>query len=244
MTQLDLPLPPAEEGLNGMEVTHTNTMGDDISIVNAARVSFDKESFWEEETNPHHGGKTFNLLLSERDNKLLKYLAKHNHWSPFTHSFLSFRVKAPIFVARQLAKHQIGLAWNEVSRRYVSFEPEFYTPKYWRKSAESVKQGSSDEIFNGDTPDYEYENFIADCTHRYSRWIEAGMCPEQARMALPQSMMTEWIWSGSLYAFVNMCKLRLDTHTQRETREIAKAIAKVVEREFPYSYRALMESYD
>lgn len=225
-------------------------MGSDLSVVNAARVSFDKESEWHWKTPggalvPNSEVEDFSRLepcgyikcLSERDTKLIHYLAKHNHWSPFAHCFLSFRIKAPIFVARQLQKHQVGLSWNEVSRRYVDSEPEFYVPEGWRKRAENVKQGSSEEVLP--VPKENMKKFYRDMVESYNELLDAGVCPEQARMVLPQSMMTEWIWSGSLYAFSRVCKLRLDPHTQKETREVAEKIDAIAAKHFPHSWNAL-----
>ncbi len=225
-------------------------MGTDISIVNAARVSFNKESEHITEWADFGDGDLVQVLtkkISEADEKLINYLAKHNHWSPFSHAYLSFRIKAPIFVARQLQKHTVGLAWNEVSRRYVDSEPEFYFPKMWRKRAENVKQGSSaesvsvkEEIFPYVEEDIPYEsswNSLED----YKRLLDKGVCPEQARMVLPQNTMTEWIWSGSLYAFARVCNLRLDSHAQRETQEVAKLIAEEANFLFPYSWKALVK---
>jgi thymidylate synthase (FAD) len=234
-----------------MKVELIDHMGSDLSVVNAARVSFDKESDWEygeicEQCNDYH-----EPYLSDKDAKLISYLAKHNHWSPSAHAFASFRIKAPIFVARQLVKHQVGLAWNEVSRRYVDSEPEFYTPDVWRKRADNVKQGSSDEavdiieygyaIFQ-DNPDLDpYECFIEEVTEFYQRLLSKGVCPEQARMVLPASLMTEWIWSGSLFAFARVCKLRLDPHTQKETQVVAQMINDHMADLFPVSWKALQD---
>lgn len=220
-----------------MQATYIDHMGSDLSVVNAARVSFDKESEWDTNWCSPEGGNI--ECLSERDTKLIAYLVKHNHWSPFSHAFVSFRIKAPIFVARQLAKHQVGLSWNEVSRRYVDGPPEFYTPESWRKRAENVKQGSSEEAWQqwNDTD----QGLIARCASHYNFLIEEGICPEQARMVLPQSMMTEWIWSGSLCAFARVCNLRLDPHTQLETRLIAKDISVIMSDLFPVSWEYLME---
>lgn len=211
-------------------------MGDDISVVNAARVSFHKESKWDRD---EYG----DYELSEKDQKLIGYLARHGHWTPFAHCFLSFRIKAPIFVARQLVKHQVGLAWNEVSRRYVDDEPEFWFPKVWRKRAENVKQGSSDDVVElsknwmGEYPD----DLCRAALGTYNLLLKDGVAPEQARIVLPQNMMTEWIWSGSLMAFARVCKLRLDPHAQQETREIAEKIQALVPKEFEHSWRALLE---
>lgn len=226
---------------NTMNVTLLNYMGSDLTVVNAARVSFSKESSYDENMDG-------TWSLSDKDVKLISYLVKHNHWSPFSHCFLQFRVKAPIFVARQLQKHQVGLAWNEVSRRYVDSEPEFYIPDTWRKRAENVKQGSSDEEV--ELPKGEYwgkdytivDDIIVDITVLYDRLIALGVCPEQARMILPQSMYTEWIWSGSLYAFYRACKLRLDSHTQKETQLVAEMISHHCNKFFPVSWKELMNA--
>ena len=226
--------------LSKMEVTLIDSMGSDLSVVNAARVSFDKQSSWASSDK-----KTLELKLNDADCKLIRYLATHNHWSPFSHAFASFRIKAPIFVARQLVKHTVGLAWNEVSRRYVSTEPEFYLPDYWRKSASNVKQGSSDEEFQDQLNATVYaSDVIAEALGTYNWAIREGMCAEQARMVLPQNTMTEWIWSGSLYAFARVCNLRLDSHTQRETQEIAKQISDCMKDLFPVSWEVLVNDND
>ena len=206
-------------------------MGNDVSVVNAARVSFAKESEWK--YCPE--GK----VLGDGDKKLIKYLAEHNHWSPFSHAYVSFRIKAPIFVARQLVKHTVGLSWNEVSRRYVSTEPEFYLPKTWRKAAENVKQGSTD------TPAGYFDPVATrateQCLKTYAIMLDEGVCAEQARMILPQNTMTEWIWSGSLYAFARVCNLRLDSHTQLETQTVAKLIDSYMIELFPESWNVLVK---
>ena len=220
--------------LSKMEVTLIDKMGTDLSVVNAARVSFDKESEWQ----IGFDGKQ----LNDADRKLISYLATHNHWSPFSHASASFRIKAPIFVARQLVKHTVGLAWNEVSRRYVSTEPEFYLPDYWRKSASNVKQGSSDEAVHG--LEMAAEVWTENAVDLYNNMLEAGICAEQARMILPQNTMTEWIWSGSLYAFARVCNLRLDNHTQRETQEIARQISDYMIELFPESWEVLVNDND
>lgn len=209
--------------------------GSDLSVVNAARVSFDKESDWLYVENEY--GHAYATDLGERDKKLISYLAKHKHTSPFNHCFASFRVKAPIFVARQLVKHKF-LPWNEVSRRYVDSEPEFFIPDVWRKRAPNVKQGSG-EVFKPlvDTPISEVTEYALAA---YEDLLSAGVCPEQARMVLPQNTMTEWIWSGTLGAWADMCRLRLDSHSQSETREVAKKISKEMKALFPVSWEALL----
>lgn len=224
--------------------------GGDLSVVNAARVSFHKESEMEEFTSYHDMyGPVISYKLSDKDAKLIKYLAEHNHKSPFNHAFMSFRVKAPIFVARQLVKHEY-LPWNEVSRRYVDEEPEFFLPSYWRKKADNVKQGSSDDVvdftvshYNGrgdfKIPEWAKDH-IEESLELYQEMLEQGVCAEQARMILPQNTMTEWIWSGTLFAFAKMCNLRLDSHTQKETQEIAKMIHTTASNLFPVSWKALV----
>ena len=218
-----------------MKVEHVDHMGSDINVVNAARVSFAKET------------QEFDL---EKDSKLINYLAKHNHWSPLAHTSVSIRVKAPIFMARQFVKHQIGLVWNEESRRYIDDEPEFYKPVIWRGRPENVKQGSSDsEVkilrwndYEGDQyADNVYNNLIENCKYIYDNMLESGVAPEMARMVLPQSVMTNWIWTGSLVAFARVCKLRLDSHAQREAQELAQLINDVVAPLYPVSWAALME---
>lgn len=236
-----------------MKVELIDHMGDDLRVANAARVSFAKESGLEKFerkggfTAFTNSGKPYapmveDYRLSDKDAKLIHYLAKHGHWSPFSHCFLTFRIKAPIFVARQLQKHQVGLAWNEVSRRYVDSEPEFYTPEFWRERAENVKQGSSDSTVK-DNAHFRivYAEFTGRALGTYEGLIAQGVCPEQARMVLPQSMYTEWYWSGSLYAFSRVCKQRLDSHAQRETREVAQEIAYHLAANFPVSYQALTQ---
>ena len=185
--------------------------------------------------------------LGEADTKLIKYLASHGHISPFGHAFASFHIKAPIFVARQLVKHKF-LRWNEISRRYVDSEPEFYTPPVWRGVAANVKQGSDPNVAIN-TAYYDrddgYNSWDGDATsialEAYRKMLALGVCPEQARMVLPQSMMTEWYWSGSLDALAAMCKLRCEHDTQAETQEVAWQIYHKMEELFPVSWLALME---
>jgi len=211
-------------------VEYLNHMGDDLSVVDAARVSFEKCSEWEDI-----------FQLSNRDQKLITYLAKHKHKSPFNHCFASFRVTMPVFVARQLVKHEY-LTWNEVSRRYVDSEPEFYLPEVWRKKADNVKQGSSEEEVDAKhTVSAYYEEAICEAYFGYNELLERGVCPEQARMVLPQSMMTQVIWSGSLAAFAKMCNLRLDPHSQRESSQVAEQIDANMANLYPHSWAALRE---
>jgi len=222
--------------ISNIEVTplHPERWGNDLDVVNAARVSFAKVSEFEP------GLVGTNSVLSDKDVKLINYLAKHKHTSPFNHSFLSFRIKAPIFVARQLVKHKF-MPWNEVSRRYVDDEPEFFLPKVWRKKADNVKQGSSEET----VPDYnlEVESAMEHSLDEYNFMISIGVAPEQARMVLPQSMMTEWIWSGTLGAFLDMLVLRLGNHAQKESRDLAQLILGYVQGVFPVSTKAVLQEF-
>ena len=231
-----------------MKVDLIDYMGSDLTVANAARVSFDKQSEWEVT------GYETQLVadrayveypinkLKNADEKLIKFLAKHNHWTPFGHCTLQFRIKAPIFVARQLGKHQVGLVWNEISRRYVDNEPEFYFPEKWRKKNPDKKQGSYENEFVDLTfaRDCQPKALIELCKDAYNAMLEMGVCAEQARIILPQNMYTEWYWSGSLYAFARICGLRLKKDTQKETRDIADMIYKLAEKNFPVSWKALM----
>jgi thymidylate synthase (FAD) len=226
--------------ISEMKVTLVDNMGSDLSVVNAARVSFAKESEWERQHwDPITNKEDVDLReLAEKDVKLINYLARHNHWTPFAHAFASFRIKAPIFVARQLVKHQVGLAWNEESRRYIDSQPEFWFPKEWRGRPVNAKQGSSG-VIDGYVPDNEW---CKNCLSMYTIMLEKGIAPEQARMVLPQNTMTEWIWSGSLAAFARVCKLRLDPHAQQETQEVAQRIADEMIKLFPVSFKVLLEN--
>ena len=215
-----------------MKATYINHMGDDLTVVNAARVSFGKKSDWIPRV--HNGEEK---ALRTKDVKLIKYLAKHKHTSPFGHCFVSFHVKAPIFVARQLVKHKF-LRWNEISRRYVDKEPEFYVPDVWRGRSEDKKQGSEGVV---DVLEESYTSRQERAIAYYMRLVNVvGVCSEQARMVLPQSTMTEWYWSGSLDAFADMCILRLKEDTQVETKYIAQQINDMMLNLFPVSWEALV----
>jgi len=221
---------------NQITATYIDSMGSDLSVVNAARVSFGKESDWEVDYDQVPCGLE---RLSDRDTKLINYLAKHKHISPFGHAFASFHVKAPIFVARQLVKHKF-LRWNEISRRYVDDEPEFYVPDVWRGRSADKKQGSEGEVTSY-TLYYDFAYYgMEQPLELYKKLLDDGVAPEQARMVLPQSTMTEWYWSGSLDAFADMCRLRCASDTQYETRLVADDISKKMAELFPVSWAALM----
>ena len=204
-----------------IEVTYIDHMGSDLSVVNAARVSF---------------GKT-HKAMTEGDTKLIHYLAKHKHMSPFGHAFASFHVKAPIFVARQLVKHKF-LRWNEISRRYVDDDPEFYIPDQWRGRADDKKQGSGIALADQDIHIGTTQRIVF---MLYESMLKKGVCPEQARMVLPQNTMTEWYWSGSLDAFADMCNLRCKEDTQFETSQAAQCISQAMSNLFPLSWEALTD---
>ena len=230
--------------MSKIEVTFVDSMGSDLSVVNAARVSFGKTSEMDM-SDPWGPPK-----LKERDAKLIKYLAKHKHISPFGHAFASFHVKAPIFVARQLVKHKF-LRWNEISRRYVDDEPEFYEPDMWRGRSADKKQGSSEEsvyseatlvkVDYNEWDGYTYRELNDIALEVYKDLIADRVAPEMARMVLPQSTMTEWYWSGSLDAFTDMCSLRLKEDTQYETRLVAKEVYKHLCNQFPVAAPLLVE---
>ena len=210
-----------------MNVELVDKMGSDLTVVNAARVSFNKHS------DSWH----------ERDERLVKYLAEHGHWTPFGHPQLQFRISAPIFVARQLVKHQVGLVWNEISRRYVDDEPSFYFPgpKGWRGKPEDKKQGSSGKIQILLDLEKELVDTMVHCKFLYKELLEQGVAPEQARMILPLSSYTEWYWTGSLSAFARVCNLRLDKTAQEETQEIARQIHEECAKLFPISWKYLVQ---
>lgn len=231
-----------------MKVELIEHMGSDLSVTDAARVSFAKKSNWDWVDDAIGG----HPVLSVNDARLINYLAREGHFTPFCHPHLTLRIKAPLFVARQLVKHQVGGVWSEVSRRYVSDEPEFWFPEVWRGRPQgSIKQGSSGvvELATRSWADGE-DKFLpmtphelcADALSVYNAMLAQGVAPEQARMILPQNMHTEWVWTGSLMFFVRVCKLRLDQHAQAETRKIAEQIAEIVAPLFPVSWSALMEN--
>ena len=212
-----------------IDVKLIDKMGSDLTVVNAARVSF---------ANKHE---EFN---DTKDTKLIGFLAKHGHWSPFAHCSMQFHIRAPIFVARQLVKHQVGLSWNEISRRYVDTEVEFYEPEVWRGKADDKKQGSSDDVININPRDdmvNDYQQAIRSAKWTYEELLRKGVAPEQARMVLPQSMITEWYWSGTLYAFARVCNLRLHETAQEETRLVANKISQRARKAFPVCWKALLE---
>lgn len=230
-----------------IKAEYISHMGDDLTVANAARVSFDKHK----------------ELIDGSDEKLIKYLYNHSHWSPFAHPQITLRETVPIFVARQRFKHSVAFAYNEISRRYVDSPPEFYVPDEWRGKAENKKQGSSDEIIthvydpvdysNGDieyTQEHNnkiptsqaYQEYIKDAQSMYQCLLDSGICPEQARMILPQSMMTSYYVTGSLYAFMNAYKLRIDSHSQKEIQYLALEWDKILSKLYPISWNLINQN--
>jgi thymidylate synthase (FAD) len=240
-----------------MKVEYVDHMGDDLSVVNAARVSFDKESEWgrrvvrlEDDPDTCY----IEHILPEADEKLIGYLAKHNHWTPFSHCMITLRETVPIFVARQRFKHTVGFTYNEVSRRYVDDRPEFFMPDKWRKRPDkSIKQGSGDgEVEeaiikwghtnkDGGGNEYGYQEIIDICVEYYEQMLKNGIAPEQARMVLPQSMYTSYYVTGSLAAFARAYKLRSDNHSQKEIQELAKEWGGIIAPLFPVAWKVLTE---
>ena len=279
-----------------MKAQYIDHMGDDLAIVNAAKVSFGKRSEWAEV--PHWVNTKFgcdeyegDYVLSKKDQGLIQFLARGctsgdwdqietdiiemgidqlcvdddprvaeisrenlrdllnhvrrmpSHWSPFAHTAISLHLKMPIFVARQIMKHTTGIEYNEVSRRYVDSEPEFYVPDVWRKKADNVKQGSSDEVVDvGFGKSFNPESLYSLVLQVYKQCVDVdgyNMAPEQARMILPQSMYTEVIATGNLYAWANLYVQRTDSHAQKETQDLAKQIGEIIQPLYPVSWEAL-----
>jgi len=223
-------------------------MGSDLTVCNAARVSFNKESEWGLDFDAIARLKSCPYdkddvrMLKEKDEKLIRYLAKHNHWTPFAHPQITLRVKAPVSIRTQFFKHKQGFVENEISRRYVSYEPEFYSPTWRGKPTDGAKQGSEDfitEETRTNLYDAIYRESYETALHVYNTLIEKGIAPEQARFVLPQGMYTEWYWTGSLAAYARFYKQRKDNHAQWEIREYASAVGKIIEPYFPVSWKHL-----
>lgn len=242
------------EQIHMMKAEYVTHYGTDLSVVNAARVSFASESNWE----VTRGGLDItgeflkvvapSRQLSKKDAKLIKYLADHKHTSCFEHQGATLRIKVPIFIARQIHRHRM-FSYNEVSRRYTTEDIEFYWPEMWRKAADNVKQGSSDEeaYYSGMfLPSvghtFSPEDWAAHTLQMYNEMLVAGVAPEQARMILPQNMMTSFYMTGNLRSFENFLRLRLDTHSQLEIQEIAKQIEDILRPLWPVSMEALLPS--
>lgn len=207
-----------------MKVELIDWAGGDLSVVNSARVSFAKEA----------------TEMTGKDEKLINYLAKHRHDTPFRHNFIQLRCCVPLFLARQLMKHQAGLTWNEESRRYIDYLPDFYKPDGWRKRPDkSIKQGSGGHHHFSPKLSREYEMYLKKATEYYEDLLDEGVAPEMARMVLPQSMMINFIWSGNLLAFYHVWNLRSGEGAQQEARDFAQQLKQAIEPAFPISWEAL-----
>jgi thymidylate synthase (FAD) len=222
------------EILDKGHVEYIEHMGSDLTVVNAARVSFAKTTDWETDENG-------NNKLSSKDERLIRYLATHNHWTPFAHPQITLRIKAPIFVRTQLFKHKVGFTENEISRRYVTVEPEFYIPDWRSAPTDGAKQGSTDFIYDSVIVDLDrmYTKMAMESVEIYKELLKEGVAPEQARSVLPQGTYTEWWWTGSLSAFARVFKQRIDAHAQWEVQQYAGAIGKIMEPLFPHSWAVL-----
>lgn len=235
-----------------MKVEYVTHSGSDLLVVDAARASFGKQSQWDVQYEEVVDVDTrcisyFPIYsLSEKDTKLINYLAREHHFLPFRHPQVTLRCKAPIFVARQLGKYQVGFSWSEESRRYITTEPEFFYPDKWRKRAENVKQGSSDEEVGDDDWAYGLPSAISrhmsDAIYLYNDMLDSEVAPELARMILPQNMYTTWVWTGSLLGWVHIIKERTAPTAQRETKQFAEMVATQIKKLYPVSYRALMDN--
>lgn len=222
-----------------MKAELIDQMGTDLTVVNAARVSFDKESVWECDAETLEFGPAD---IVERDTKLISYLAKHGHFTPFTHCMITLRETVPIFVARQRFKHTVGFTYNEVSRRYVDDTPEFYIPEGWRHRSENKKQGSEESfIDHNESAKSVYNLFLDKALDLYHELLFDGVAPEQARMVLPQSMYTSYYTTGSLYAFARAYKLRSESHAQKEIQDLAKQWDAIIRPLYPVSWKALVD---
>lgn len=219
-------------------VEYIDHMGSDLSVVDAARVSFSNSSEWEwfYDTQQQEQFKR----LSERDRKLIIYLAKHSHEMPFAHPHITVRVKAPVPIARQAFKSKIGFVESEESRRYIKTTPEVYVPDVFRSAPEgSIKQGSGETHKLSDAWRQQYISMTSRAVEMYETMIVSGVCPEQARFVLPQGAMVNWVWTGSLLAFARFYKLRIDSHAQQEVQILARKVGFVVGPLFPVSWEAL-----
>lgn len=229
--------------MKGIKVELLDHMGDDLAVVDAARVSFNKTSTWAEVPSNTPGNKPEQVvgLLKGSDQKLIKFLATHDHWTPFAHTALKFRVAAPIPIRTQCFKHKIGMVENEESRRYISTTPEIFVPDFFRAKPEgSIKQGSAGEHPMSNLLLAEYETCVQNCVSQYESMIAVGVCPEQARFILPQGAIVNWIWTGNLVSFANFYLKRTDSHAQVEVQEVAKKVGELVKEIFPVSWSALV----
>ena len=221
-----------------MKVDKISHMGSDLTVVNAAKVSHDKESDWGLEVSDDHS--YIKRVLKDGDKRLINYLAKHDHWTPFGHCQVTLRETVPIFVARERFRHTVGFVYNEVSRRYVSYTPEIWRPEVWRSKPEgSIKQGSGDQFDDQNWADDIYLEATVKAKKAYDSLINAGVAPEQARAVLPQSMYTSYYVTGSLAAWARFYNLRVAPDAQYEIQELAEKVGEIILPLFPVSWEAL-----
>jgi thymidylate synthase (FAD) len=212
-------------------------MGDDLMVVDAARVSFSKKSSWDVDSQ------TGQPVLAERDRSLIRYLASHGHWSPFSHPQIQFRLRMPLVISVQWFKHVVGFARNSVSRRYVKDLPTIFNPAPWRQGAAEIKQGSSDAlVVDQQGCDQAYNRVCQEAVRTYQLLLDNGVAAEQARMVLPLSMYTEFIETASLYGYARLCRQRLDRHAQKEIRDYAQQVAAILAKKFPVAWAALLDT--
>jgi len=202
-------------------------MGSDDAVADAARVSFDKVA----------------ANYTDKQNKsLLRFLAKHNHWTPFGHCVIKLRMSAPVPIRTQCFKHKQGFVENEESRRYIKSEPQLFVPEFFREAPEgSIKQGSGGRHYDSDHWLKVYEDTCEDAIDMYLAMLSDEVCPEQARLILPQGVEVKWVWTGSLFAFANFFSKRTDTTAQEEIQDLAKSVGDIIEPLFPVSWKALTE---
>ena len=212
-----------------MKVELLNHFGDDLMVVNAARVSYGKAK----------------ELLDDKDSRLIKFLVDHKHTSPFRHPQLQFRIQCPIFVERQLFKHQVGLTANSISGRYVDFSDEYWLPEQLRLQSKDSKQGSSEDLNPQDNSHFKtrISCAVAQCKELYDDMVIAGIAKEQCRMVLPLCLETQFIWTGSLAAFLHLWRLRLKPDTQKETRDVAQMMLSLVKDIEESPFKLTMEAF-
>ena len=219
-----------------MKAEYIDHMGSDLSVVNAARVSFDKVSEWESISTDDD----YHPRLKPEDTKLIHYLAEHDHWTPFAHTSISLRMQAPVPIRTQCFKHKQGLVENEESRRYISSTPKLFVPDVLRNApVNGAKQGSHGVHYDSELWLYKYRQYATQAIKLYDDMIADGVCPEQARFVLPQGCEVNWIWTGNLYAFANFYNKRTDPHAQKEIRDLAEHVSEIIAPLFPVSWKVL-----
>lgn len=237
-----------------MHAKYKDHMGDDLRVVDAARVSFANESWYiDEDYVPNKESRHYvawlryvqrerglgNPVLSVADFGLIQYLAEHNHWTPFAHPQITLRMKAPVPIRTQCFKHKQGFVENEESRRYIKSRPELFVPDQFRSAPENAKQGSGGVHPYSTLWRAVYEDKCQEMINLYEEMIEDGIAPEQARFVLPQGVQVQWVWTGSLAAYARFAKQRTDSHAQQEIQDLAWEVDAILRPKFPISWEAL-----